>query len=93
MGHTMFHLPVPSFMNNVLILAILQMLLTICIMILNQKFFINGIKGILNYSMNMDTLVSIGVLASLIYSIFNTIRYDSIILCSFRNIQTIPRLS
>ena len=70
MGHTMFHLPVPSFMNNVLILAILQMLLTICIMILNQKFFINGIKGILNHSMNMDTLVSLGSFYSFIYSLY-----------------------
>ncbi|MDY4796146.1 MAG: heavy metal translocating P-type ATPase [Floccifex porci] len=70
MGHTMFHLPVPSFMNNVLILAILQMLLTICIMILNQKFFINGIKGILNHSMNMDTLVSLGSFSSFIYSLY-----------------------
>ena len=69
-GHTMFHLPVPSFMNNVLILAILQMLLTICIMILNQKFFINGIKGILNHSMNMDTLVSLGSFSSFIYSLY-----------------------
>lgn len=70
MGYTMFHLPVPSFMNNVLILAILQMLLTICIMILNQKFFINGIKGILNHSMNMDTLVSLGSFSSFIYSLY-----------------------
>ena len=70
MGHTMFHLPVPSFMNNVLVLAILQMLLTICIMILNQKFFINGIKGILNHSMNMDTLVSLGSFSSFIYSLY-----------------------
>lgn len=70
MGHTMFHLPVPSFMNNVLILAILQMLLTICIMILNQKFFINGIKGILNHSMNMDTLVSLGSFSSFVYSLY-----------------------
>lgn len=70
MGHTMFHLPVPSFMNNALILAILQMLLTICIMILNQKFFINGIKGILNHSMNMDTLVSLGSFSSFIYSLY-----------------------
>ena len=70
MGHTMFHLPVPSFMNNVLILAILQMLLTIGIMILNQKFFINGIKGILNHSMNMDTLVSLGSFSSFIYSLY-----------------------
>ena len=70
MGHTMFHLPVPSFMNNVLILAILQMHLTICIMILNQKFFINGIKGILNHSMNMDTLVSLGSFSSFIYSLY-----------------------
>ena len=70
MGHIMFHLPVPSFMNNVLILAILQMLLTICIMILNQKFFINGIKGILNHSMNMDTLVSLGSFSSFIYSLY-----------------------
>ncbi|MGM9947504.1 heavy metal translocating P-type ATPase [Floccifex sp.] len=70
MGHMMFHFPVPEILDNALILSILQMLITICIMICHQKFFINGIKGIIHKSMNMDTLVSLGSFSSFIYSVY-----------------------
>ena len=70
MGHTMLKLPLPPFLDgNFIAIGIIQMLLCICIMILNKKFFINGVKSILNLSLNMDTLVSLGSLASFGYSL------------------------
>lgn len=71
MGHTMWNFPVFDFiadnpMNN----GMLQMLLTISIMVINQKFFISGIKGVINKAPNMDTLVSLGSFASFSYSVY-----------------------
>lgn len=69
MGHTMLGAPFPSFMEKSCISsALTEMLLAIIIMVINQKFFINGFKGIINRSPNMDTLVSLGSGASFIYS-------------------------
>jgi len=69
MGNTMFGFPVPSFLNgNYIALGILQMLLSGIILVVNQKFFINGFKGVLNHAPNMDTLVALGSGASFIYS-------------------------
>ncbi|MBO5313232.1 MAG: heavy metal translocating P-type ATPase [Clostridia bacterium] len=69
MGHTMLSLPVMSFLeDNYVALGILQMLLCGIILVINQKFFINGAKGIIKKSPNMDTLVALGSGASFIYS-------------------------
>lgn len=70
MGHTMLSFPVPVFLQrNPAGLGILQMLLSLSVMIINKRFFINGIKGILSGAPNMDTLVSLGSEISFIYSV------------------------
>ena len=72
MGHTMWNFPVPSFFeNNYIALGLLQLLLTTAVMVINQRFFISGFKGIINRAPNMDTLVSLGAAAAYIYSNFN----------------------
>lgn len=72
MGHNMFSFPVPSFFEgNHIALALLQLILSAIVMIINQKFFINGAKGFINRSPNMDSLVALGSGASFIYSVFN----------------------
>ena len=71
MGHVMWGWPVPEyFSSNPAALGLLQLLLTIIIMVINQKFFINGFKGLLHKAPNMDTLVALGSGASLVYSIY-----------------------
>lgn len=66
--------PLPIWLEeNPLAIAILQMLFAIAIMVINQRFFINGVKGVINRSPNMDTLVSLGSAASFIYSVWITI--------------------
>ncbi len=71
MGYTMLGLPMPSFfVKNPVATGIAQMLLAIAVMVINQKFFINGFKGIKNLSPNMDTLVAIGSGASFLYSVY-----------------------
>lgn len=70
MGHSMWHFPLPSFLeNNYFYLALIQLILTTIVLVINKKFFANGIKGVLNKSPNMDTLVSMGSGASYIYSL------------------------
>ncbi len=70
MGHVMFGAPLPEFLSrNPLSIALIQCVLTAVIMVINQKFFISGAKGVINLSPNMDTLVSLGSLASFIYSL------------------------
>lgn len=69
MGHTMFGLPMPEyFMQNPLAIGLIQMVLSAIVMIINQKFFINGFKGLVHLSPNMDTLVFTGSLSAFIYS-------------------------
>lgn len=65
MGHTMFGLYVPF--NNI---GNIQMVLSFGVLIINNRFFINGVKGVFNKSPNMDTLVALGSGASFIYSLF-----------------------
>ena len=71
MGHVMWDWPVPEyFASNPMALGLLQLLLTIIIMVINQKFFISGFKGLLHKAPNMDTLVALGSGASLVYSVY-----------------------
>ena len=71
MGHMMWGWPVPGFMKeNHVMMGLLQMLLTITVMVINQKFFISGFKGLLHRAPNMDTLVALGSGASFVYSTY-----------------------
>lgn len=68
MGH-MLGLPMPAyFENNHMAHALVQMLLAAVVMIINQKFFVNGVKGVIHRSPNMDTLVALGSGAAFVYS-------------------------
>ncbi len=71
MGHVMWGWPLPSILAaNPLAIGLLQLLLTAIVMVINQKFFINGFKGLLHKSPNMDTLVALGSGASFVYSTY-----------------------
>ena len=71
MGHMMWGWPVPGFMkDNHVMMGLLQMLLTIAVMVINQKFFISGFKGLIHRAPNMDTLVALGSGASFVYSTY-----------------------
>lgn len=71
MGHVMHGFPLPSFLeSNHLAIGLLQMLLTIIIMIINQKFFISGFKSLIHRAPNMDTLVALGASAAFGYSTY-----------------------
>lgn len=70
MGHMMLGLPLPTWFNdNHVAMALVQMILAGIVLVINQKFFINGFKGILHRAPNMDSLVALGSGASYIYSI------------------------
>lgn len=69
MGHMMWDWPLPSFFNgNHIAMGLLQLLLTVIIMVINQKFFISGFKSLIHLAPNMDALVALGSLAAFIYS-------------------------
>lgn len=73
MGYTMLNLPFPKYFTDegtdkYIVIAVIQMVLSIIIMIINRNFFINGFKGMIHLAPNMDSLVSLGSAASFIYS-------------------------
>ena len=69
MGHMMWGWPMPRFMEgNHIAMGLLQLILTAAVMVINQKFFISGFKGLIHRAPNMDTLVAIGAAAAFIYS-------------------------
>ncbi|MCD7807214.1 MAG: cation transporter, partial [Lachnospiraceae bacterium] len=71
MGHMMWNWPVPAFFEgNHVAMGLLEMLLTIAVMIINQKFFVSGFKGLLHRAPNMDTLVALGSSAAFVYSTY-----------------------
>lgn len=71
MGHMMWNWPVPSFLeNNHVAMGIIQLLLSGIVMVINQKFFINGFKALINRSPNMDTLVALGSGVSFVWSVY-----------------------
>ena len=71
MGHMMWGWPLPKwFEGNHVAMGLLQMILAAIIMIINQHFFINGFKGLINRSPNMDTLVAMGSMASFVWSVY-----------------------
>ena len=71
MGHMMWGWPLPSFFDdNHIAMGLLQLLLTVIIMVINQKFFVNGFKSLWHRAPNMDALVALGSAAAFIYSTF-----------------------
>ena len=71
MGHMMWGWPLPACLaDNHVAMGLLQMLLTIDVMVINQKFFINGFRSLLHGAPNMDTLVALGAAASFGYSTY-----------------------
>lgn len=71
MGHMMWGWPVPGFFaENHVAMGLLQLLLTVIVMVINQKFFISGFKSLLHGAPNMDTLVAMGSAASFLYSTY-----------------------
>ena len=71
MGHMMWGWPLPAFFaDNHIAMGLVQLLLCVIIMVINQKFFINGFKGLIHRSPNMDTLVALGSGASFVYSVY-----------------------
>lgn len=73
MGHTMWHWPLPDFLSkNPLSIALTELLLAAIVMVINQKFFISGVRGLLHRAPNMDTLVALGSAAAFLYSTWET---------------------
>ncbi len=71
MGHMMWNWPLPAFfMDNHVAMGLLQLLLTVIIMVINQKFFISGFKSLFHKAPNMDTLVALGSSAAFVYSTY-----------------------
>lgn len=71
MGHMMWNWPAPSVLEgNHVALGLLQLLLTVIIMVVNQKFFISGFRSLWHRAPNMDTLVALGAGASFLYSVY-----------------------
>ena len=71
MGHMMWGWPLPPFYNdNHVAMGLSQLLLTVIIMVINQKFFISGFKSLWHRAPNMDTLVALGSAAAFVYSTY-----------------------
>ena len=71
MGHMMWNWPVPAFLQgNHVAMGLLQLLLTVAVMVINQKFFISGFKSLWHRAPNMDTLVALGATAAFVYSTY-----------------------
>lgn len=71
MGHMMWGWPLPAFLaDNHVAMGLIQLILTGIVMVINQKFFINGFKSLWHRSPNMDTLVALGSMAAFVYSTY-----------------------
>ncbi|MBE6893346.1 MAG: heavy metal translocating P-type ATPase [Ruminococcaceae bacterium] len=71
MGHVMWNWPLPAFLaENCIAIGLVQLILTGIVMVINQKFFISGFKGLVHKAPNMDTLVALGSGASFVYSVY-----------------------
>lgn len=71
MGHTMWGWPLPKFFDaNPVAIGLVQMILSAIVLVINKKFFINGVNGVLHRAPNMDTLVALGSAVSFSYSVY-----------------------
>jgi len=85
MGHTMLGLYLPSFISeNPVANGLTQMILSALVMVINQRFFINGVKGLINRAPNMDTLVALGSFSAFAYSVFALFLRSSLRPCTSR---------
>ncbi len=80
MGHTMWGWPLPPALSNPVAIGIIQMMLAFIVMLINQKFFVNGFKGVIHLAPNMDTLVAMGSGISFIWSFVILIRMTNVML-------------
>lgn len=72
MGHMMWGWPIPSFLSgNHMAVTLIVMLLTIIIMVINQKFFVSGFKALWHRAPNMDSLIALGATAAFLYSMYD----------------------
>ena len=75
MGHSMLGLPLPGFLDgNHVAMGLAQLLLAVTVMVINQKFFVSGFRGLVHRAPNMDTLVALGSGASFAYSVYALFR-------------------
>ena len=71
MGHMMWNWPLPAFFaENHVAMGLIQLLLTVAVMVINQKFFISGFQSLFHKAPNMDTLVALGATAAFVYSTY-----------------------
>ena len=71
MGHHMWGWPLPAFLaQNHVAMGLVQLLLSVVVMVINQKFFISGFRGVIHRAPNMDTLVALGSAAAFVYSTY-----------------------
>ena len=71
MGHVMWGFPLPSFFeHNHIAIALVQLILSASIMVINKRFFVSGFRGLIHRAPNMDTLVSLGSAASFVWSVY-----------------------
>lgn len=81
MGYTMWNFPVPSFLDGSFTgVAAVQTVLSLSVLVINRRFFINGVRGVLHKAPNMDTLVAMGSGVSFLYSLYvfiTTVFYQS----------------
>ena len=71
MGHMMWGWPLPKwFEGNHVAMGLVQLLLAGIVMVINQKFFVSGFKGLIHRAPNMDTLVALGSMASFVWSVY-----------------------
>lgn len=71
MGHTMWGWPLPGFLaENPVAIGLAELILTVVVMVINQKFFVSGFKGLIHKAPNMDTLVALGAGAGFVYSTY-----------------------
>ncbi|MBQ7463326.1 MAG: heavy metal translocating P-type ATPase [Lachnospiraceae bacterium] len=81
MGHMLFGAPLPGFLDgNHVAMGIFELLFAALIMVINQKFFVNGFKGLIHRAPNMDTLVALGSAASFGYSVYALFAMTSAVL-------------
>lgn len=81
MGHMLWNFPLPDFLDgNHVAMGLYQLLISGLIMVINQKFFINGFKGLIAKSPNMDTLVALGSTASFVYSVYALFAMTAVVL-------------
>ena len=86
MGHMMWNWPLPSFLNgNHVAMGLYELLISALVMVINQKFFISGFKGLIHKSPNMDTMIAFGATASFGYSVFALFAMSSAVLEADKN--------